>query len=48
MELGLISKVIFFASWPLLLLLIIYLIDKKKFKAKWERLNLSELFKFGK
>jgi|GEM_PF-1602051 len=44
MEFGLISKVLFFAVWPLLILLIVYLLDRKNFKAKWERLKQSGFF----
>jgi uncharacterized membrane protein YsdA (DUF1294 family) len=44
MEIGLISKVLFFAMWPLLILLIVYLLDRKKFKARWQRLKESGFF----
>ncbi|CAG7857570.1 hypothetical protein MCAMS1_02444 [biofilm metagenome] len=44
MEFGVIFKVLFFLIWPFLILLIVYLLDRKKFKAKWERLKETGFF----
>jgi hypothetical protein len=44
MDFGIISKVLFFALWPLLILLIVYLLDRKNFKSKWERLKQTGFF----
>ncbi len=45
MEIGLILKVLFFLLWPLLLMYLVYLFDKKKFKARWEKFKQSGFFK---
>jgi hypothetical protein len=44
MEIGLIFKVVFFLLWPFLILLIFYLINKKKFLAKWEKFKQAGFF----
>jgi hypothetical protein len=44
MEIGIILKVIFFMLWPLLLLLIVYIFNKKKFLAKWEEFKKKGFF----
>lgn len=44
MELGLIFKVLFFAIWPLLLMFIVYLFNRKKFMAKWEKFKQNGFF----
>ncbi len=44
MEFGLIFKVVFFLLWPLLLLLIYYIFNKKKFMAKWEKFKTGGFF----
>ena len=41
---GLIVKLVFFALWPLLLLLLSYLVDKKAFNKYWQEFK-STLFK---
>jgi hypothetical protein len=45
MEIGLMLKVLFFILWPLLLMYLVYLLDKKRFKAKWEKFKQSGIFK---
>jgi hypothetical protein len=45
MEIGLFIKVLFFLLWPLLLMYLVYLFDKKRFKARWEKLKQRGFFK---
>ncbi len=44
MEIGIILKVIFFLLWPFLLLLIVYIFNKKKFLANWEKFKKGGFF----
>jgi hypothetical protein len=44
MEIGIILKVLFFLLWPVLLLFIYYLFNKKKFLAKWEKFKKGGFF----
>lgn len=44
MEFGMIFKVVFFMLWPLLLMLIFYVFNKKKFMEKWEKLKKNGFF----
>jgi hypothetical protein len=45
MEIGLIVKLLFYSTWPFLLMGLAYLINKKKFLARWEKLKRSGFFK---
>lgn len=44
MEIGLIFKVLFFMLWPILLMYIAYLFNKKKFMAQWEKFKKGGFF----
>jgi TM2 domain-containing membrane protein YozV len=44
MEIALITKLVFFIFWPFLLLLIMYLWDRKKFMKKWEKYKKQGFF----
>ncbi|MBK8814753.1 MAG: hypothetical protein IPN42_04245 [Methylococcaceae bacterium] len=43
-DLGIIMKVLFFLLWPLLLLLIFYIFNKKKFLEKLEKYKQGGFF----
>lgn len=45
MEFGVFAKVLFFALWPLIFVYLFYLIDKKKFKAKWQKMKERDWLK---
>jgi len=44
MEFGLMFKVVFFMLWPILLMLIFYVFNKKKFMALWEKFKQDGFF----
>lgn len=44
MEFGMILKLLFFLVWPVLLLLLFYIFNKKKFLAKWEKFKQNGFF----
>lgn len=37
--LGLISKLLFFSFWPVVLMLIYYVFDREDFNKRWQRLK---------
>ena len=44
MEFGLMFKVVFFMLWPILLMLIFYVFNKKKFMVLWEKFKQDGFF----
>ncbi|MGZ5006368.1 MAG: hypothetical protein ACXWE9_09200 [Methylobacter sp.] len=45
MDIGTGFKLLGFMFWPVLLMLIVYLIDRKGFKRRWERFWQDRFFK---
>ncbi len=47
MEFAMILKLLFFLVWPVLLLLLFYIFNKKKFLEKWEKFKQNGFFEKG-
>jgi hypothetical protein len=46
MDIGTGLKLLAFMFWPLLLVFIFYLLDRKRFKKRWERFKQDGFFKY--